>query len=292
MKNIFYLPVVWLALVLVFTSSCEELGPDINLGGNNRAEGLIDTSYIAATVEAPQDKVVLLMDFTGVKCKNCPLGKSQVEDLMNLYPGGLAVIGVYSEFLCEPYPGDPDLRTEDAENLQGLLEPFFGKPSAAVDMHEFAGSQSIMEVQLNKWANYVQQRSTLTPPVNLTVENSYNATTRELIITASLHYTDEVIGDNRIAIVILENNIVAGQLHPDNSVDTNYIHKHVLREVLTPTNGESLNVDKVPGRVVIKQFSYTIPVEWDAEHLEVVGYVHRFGGSFEVLQAAVTPVVE
>lgn len=278
-------------MALLFTA-CEEIGPDINLGGNNRAAGLIDTSYVLPTVEAPQDKKVLIMDFTGVRCKNCPLGAEQVSDLLGLYPDNLVAMGVYSEFLCDPYPGDPDLRTEDAENLQGLLEPFLGKPSGAVDMFEFAGSQGVLEAQVNKWANYVQQRVSLTPPVNVTVENDYNATSRELVITVTLHYTTDITTDNRLAVAILESNIIAAQLLPDNSIDSNFVHKHVIRNILTPTNGEALTIEKVPGRVVVKQFSYTIPAEWDAEHLDVVAYVHRFGGTYEVLQAGEAAVIE
>lgn len=290
MRKLLYL--IPFAVVALLFNACDEIGPDINLGGDNRAEGLIDTSYVITPVEAPQDKRVLIMDFTGVRCKNCPLGAEQVSNLLDQYPENLVAMGIYSEFLCDPYPGDPDLRTEDAENLQGLLEPFLGKPSGAVDMFQFPGTQGVLEAQVNKWANYVQQRVSLTPPVNVTVENDFNATSRELIITVTLHYTTDVTTDNRLAVAILESGIIAGQLHPDNSVDSNFVHKHVLRKTLTPTNGETLTMEKIPGRVVVKQFSYNIPVEWDAEDLEVVAYVHRFGGTYEVLQADEAKVVE
>lgn len=286
------LPYIIAVAALWAFASCTEIGPDINLGGNNRDADLLDTTYVASNVDAPQTKQVMIMDFTGVKCKNCPTGAQQIEDLKTQYPGKILSAGMFSDFLSDPYTGDEDLRTDVAQDVQDMLAPFLGKPSAAIDMNLFSGENGVLVTSVSKWAGFVSQRVGLTPPVNLTVENTYNATSRELVVRVTAEYTSAVSGDNRLSVMLVEDGIVTSQLLPNNDVDTSYAQHNVLRDMLTRFNGELLDVDKTAGRVVIKEFRLDdVPAVWNADNLNVIAYIHRFGGSFEVLQAAEEPVI-
>lgn len=282
------------AVALAFTmSSCEEIGPNIDLGGPGRDETLADTTYVVTTVEAPQTKKVLLEDFTGVRCKNCPLGAAQAASLLALYPDRLVVIGQHSQFLAQPYDGEPDLRTDEAQDIETMLAPVLGKPSGAIDRRIFPGESVILHASINKWANLTDQALNATTPVNLYIEKEWDATNRNLKVTVTVHYTQNETGENRLSVFLLEDNVIAAQLQPDDEIDSNYVQKHVMRTMLTRFNGELLVGDKVPGRVFVKGFLLEgVDAEFNADELEVVATVSRSAGSFQVLQVADVKVVE
>lgn len=281
------------AFMLAFaSSSCKEIGPNIDLGGPGRDATLADTTYVAATVEAAQTKNVLLEDFTGVRCKNCPLGAAQAASLLALYPDRLIVVAQHSQFLNQPYPGEPDLRIDESQDLETMLAPVLGKPSGAIDRRIFSGETVILQASVNKWANLVTQALTETTPVNLHIETDWNATTRNLTVTVTVHYTGTETGENRLSVMLTEDNIIATQLQPDDSVDSNYLQRHVLRQMFTRFNGELLTGDKTPGRVFVKGFVIEgVDAEFNADELKVIATVSRSAGSFQVLQVEEVEVV-
>lgn len=292
MKSLLTSISITLVVALIF-SSCKEIGPNIDLGGPGRDEALADTAYVAATVEAPQTKKVLLEDFTGVRCKNCPLGAAQAASLLALYPDRLVVIGQHSQFLAQPYDGDPDLRTDEAQDIETMLAPVLGKPSGAIDRRIFPGESVILHASINKWANLTDQALNATTPVNLYIEKEWDATNRNLKVTVTAHYTQNETDDNRLSVFLLEDNVVAAQLQPDDEVDPDYVQKHVMRTMLTRFNGELLVGDKVPGTVFVKGFLLEgVDAEYNADELEVVATVSRSAGSFQILQVANVKVVE
>lgn len=279
--------------LLLTMSSCEEIGPNIDLGGPGRDATLADTTYIVSTVETPQTKKVLLEDFTGVRCKNCPLGAAQAASLLALYPDRLVVIGQHSQFLAQPYDGDPDLRTDEAQDLETMLAPVLGKPSGAIDRRVFPGESVILHASINKWASLTDQAMNATTPVNLYIDKEWDGINRNLKVTITVHYTATETDENRLSVFLLEDNIVASQLQPDDEVDPNYVQKHVMRTMLTRFNGELLIGDKVPGRVFVKGFLLEgVDAEYNADELEVVATVSRSAGSFQVLQVADVKVVD
>lgn len=291
MNRIFGFVIALTAAVLMFTS-CEEVGPNIDLGGNSRAADLVDTTYVSSTVEAADAKKVLILDFTGVKCKNCPLGADAITDFKDQNPGEIVSMAMYSEFLCSPYDGDEDLRNEYAQDVQDMLSPFFGKPSAAIDQVQFSGAQGIMEPVVNKWAGFLDQRLGIATPVNIDIATEYDNDTRELMVRVTLHYTATQGGENRLTVALIEDGIIAAQLQPNDDIDYSYEHNHMLREMLTRFNGEVLDSTAVPGRVYIKEFRHTIAESMIPEKMHVVAYVHSFGNGFEVYQAEEAEVVE
>ncbi len=280
-------------LLILSLASCEEIGPNIDLGGPGRDATLADTTYVAATIEAPQTKKVLLEDFTGVRCKNCPLGAAQAASLLALYPDRLVVIGQHSQFLAQPYDGEPDLRTDEAQDLEDMLAPVLGKPSGSIDRRIFPGESVILQASINKWANLTDQALNATTPVNLYIEKEWDATNRNLKVTITAHYTETETGENRLSVFLLEDNIVAAQLQPNDDIDSNFVQKHVLRTMLTRFNGELLIGDKTPGTVFVKGFLLEdIDAEFNADELEIVATVSRSAGSFQVLHVAETKVIE
>lgn len=267
--------------ITLFISSCTEIGPAIDLTG----ETTTDTTYIAAQIEIPQEKNVLLEEFTGVRCVNCPQGHELLDNLEAQHGERFIAVSNHSEFLADPYAGDQDLRTDDAQAFEDLLGPISAKPSASVDRKLFSGETSRVYFT-QKWANYVNQQISQTTPVNIHIETEFDNNSRNLDVIITLHYTAEELQDNKLTVLLLEDGIITSQIGQGSVVDTAYEQNRVLRKALTSTNGLALNTTKEAGRVIVKSFTVeNLPSIWNAGELRIVALVHRSGSTMDVLQA-------
>lgn len=262
-----------------FLSSCEEVGPRIDLTGTFAA----DTSYVTDAVENPQVKNVLLEEFTGVRCLNCPQGHALLDNLEEQYGSRLISVSAHSEFQAEPYPGDQDLRTPDAQALEDFLRPILAKPSGTIDRKKFP-DDSLLLVFTSKWSSYVAQQMTFTTPVNIHIKPSYHPASRELVITVTLHYTAADTPASRLTVMLLEDGIVTAQLN-GSVIDSHYVQRRVLRKILPSVSGMPLAVSRERGRVIVRSFTITLEQIWDAANLRLIAFVHRSQGIKEVLHA-------
>ncbi|RYG26822.1 MAG: hypothetical protein EOO01_41850, partial [Chitinophagaceae bacterium] len=120
------------AAAIVFAlASCKEVGPAIDLSPVVAS----DTTFMSSP-ETPQQKKVLVEEYTGVQCTNCPEGAGIIKDADDLSGGRVIVIGLHSGSLTSPIENESqyDFRTQDSRDL---MISFFGedppKPAAAFD---------------------------------------------------------------------------------------------------------------------------------------------------------------
>jgi len=274
---------LWTAL-----PSCKEIGPDIDLGNNSADTTLLDSTYLISSIPAAQEKVVLLEEFTGVRCINCPDGHEQINNILTTFPNRCIALSLHSDFLGVPYPGQPELRIEEAQDLEELLGPAAAKPMAAIDRILFSGESSILQF-LQQWSGRVSQQESTPVPVNINIENRIED--GGLIAKVTLTYLQNINVENRITVVLSEDSIIAAQL-TDTDVDSSYIHNHVVRDFLTRYNGNVLNYNLQPGRVIEKEYKLSgLPSGWKLKDLKVIVYVHEYGSNMNVLQAAEQKVI-
>lgn len=272
-------------LILFILSACSEVGPNIQPPGNN---ALADTTYIDPNPGTPQQKVVLIEEFTGVQCSNCPLGHAIVKQIVNDNPGRVIGVSMHStSILSDPLPSSTqDLRSEEAEVVGDDLV-VDSKPLAAVDRTQNGGFYVSPRFA---WGGYVNTQLAQSTPVNVVVETDYDNGSREATITVTVQYTAPVNIKNKLSVYILEDSIETTQLQPDNSEIEDYLHKDVLRDILTAPLGDILNVEGdlyATGRTFKRVYRRVLEPQWESEHILVVAFVHAFeNGNKQVYQAA------
>jgi hypothetical protein len=290
-KNIAAIIIFSVAYMLSF-QSCKEVGPIVDLGNNPIDTTLIDTAYTIATLPPAQSKVVLIEDFTGVRCINCPDGHEQAANIEAANPGRVIAISLHSDFLGVAYVGQPELRIPEAQDLENLLGPAPAKPVAAIDRVLFNGETDILQF-LQQWSGRTNEQLTKNVTVNIALENRLETTDNgvNIIAKATATYLQNTTAENRITLVLIEENVVAAQL-TNSGVDSNYVHKNVARAFLTRFNGNVITAEKNSGTVVVKEFKLNnIPAAWKLNDLKVVAFIHEFGSSQKVLQTAVEGVM-
>ncbi|BDS13537.1 Omp28-related outer membrane protein [Aureispira anguillae] len=262
--------VLTLAIGSFIALGCEEIPPEITPCQTNR--------------------VVLVEEFTGIKCVNCPIGTEKLEVLSGQNPGKIIVVGIHAGFFAKEYNGF-DLKCPDGESLESsYLGPVSGYPSASINRKVFEGESDVI-TDLAEWAGYIGAEICNRPIADLSVTTTYDDATRKASVTVDMtpssFFTDAIDEDLAVSVMITENNIVGYQVTP-NGADPAYVHKHVLRDVITDSYTGDVLITK--GNVLSAQqkviTDYEIPAGWDADNCYVVAFVHYKGdGNKEVIQA-------
>ena len=267
---------------LALFPSCKEVGPDINLHGN--ANVVSDTTYVESPVATPELKNVVIEEFTGVRCPNCPQGHQIIASIKAANPGRIVAVSLHPiNSLGAPYVFSvQDFKSQKAQSLFDYLVQIGLEPAAAIDRKLFSGESKIL-LDKSKWMAYVNQQIAQPVPVNVLLSKSYDTSSRELTMIVELHYIDSMTEANKLTVLLTESDIVTAQL--DGSVvDTFYTHKDIMRDFITDVTGDAITQSLGAGRVIRKVYKKVLDVTWKPENMHVAAYVHQFANSKEIYQ--------
>lgn len=272
-----------LALFILLSFSCDEVAPVLNPGGG----GPVDDVPVE-----DQMRQVLIEEFTGVRCVNCPAGSEAIEVLLNNYGQQLVAVSIHAGFFAQPYPeSDSELESPISSSLLSLLEEPLGYPTAVINRKHFSAEEG-RQIPQSTWPGYIAQELQGDPKVKIDIIPTYNDVTRELAVDVDLYVEENVTAEDiRLTLFITESNIEDPQLTPAGT-DYNYIHKHALRDAITAFDGNTLSEAFTAGSVVSRSYTITLPSMWNANECHIVGFVHQGGATLDVIQAHQVDVVE
>jgi len=179
---------------------------------------------------SPTNKVVILEEFTGVNCPNCPGGHQTAANMITNYPGQVIVQAYHpsNSNFTTPGSGEPDLRRSYLDGFYS--SSYIGSrfmPSALVNRREW-GNPAEKAVGQGSWESSAQTIMAEASPVNVGVVSMYDANANTLTVDVEVYYTADVSNPTTIYVHLLEDGIIAAQ--SGNGGGQNYEHKHIFRE--------------------------------------------------------------
>lgn len=286
-----FLSVASIATVLAL-ASCEEKGPVIDFGGGAVAE---DTTYVG-TIPTAQQRVVVVEEFTGGTCANCPKARDLLQGISDNTPGRVLPVEIHIFNFNQSNPATAegakyDLRTQDGTDIGSQFYINVNQmPAAGINR---AGTDEERLLLSGKWANKINEQLAVTPAVNVDVTSAYDA--GKATIKVKVAYNQPVTKQQFMTVAIIEDGIVDVQEYPD-SFDHHYTFMHTLRDIVTPVVGQPFLGDiptKEAGRVYERTFQYDVNADWKPENCKVIAFVHyNDAESKEILQAAETKLKE
>lgn len=279
MKN-FLLFGVGLTLLV---GSCKEIGPSIDLKPKDIND--FDTTY-TEVVPAPQAKKILVEEYTGVQCPNCPAGAQILKNYDEAHPDKIVVVALHGGALTDPIKDESKYNFKNAD-VQNLVNNYLGggtppKPAAAIDRIDDGTGMFI--VNKNQWTSRIDQRSSATTPVNISLTSKYDSTLQKVIVNVKLVYTQQVPKKQALSLWVIEDGIVDAQLNELEHIP-DYVHNHVLRDFITPVAGASILdsiATKTPGLVLERRLVYTPKFltdatldKWNLNNCRIVAVVHN-----------------
>lgn len=295
----------WVFVLAFFTNACTEISPYINFDDsvsvnltceekaniNSDNFSKTNTNFISNDFQEIQCKMVLIEEFSGVRCVRCPAGHERVAKILEDHPHEVAAVTMHAGFLSEPYPENKeDYVLEEGVFLYDLFQGI-ALPAAAIDRVKYPGEDFPAIVLTNVWNGKVNERLQLNTPVNLYTDYEYNPSSRELQVFVKAHYLEsfDASTNHSLTVSLSESKIIDYQLIPkgesSSEIIPDYEHNHVFRGMLTPSSGTVLEVDKIRGMVVERVFSKILPEHWKIENMEIIASVHDSAND-NVLQTA------
>jgi hypothetical protein len=266
----------WLALpVVLLAVSCEEkmiVVPDLTVGARR----------------------VLVEELTGVKCQNCPDGARKLTALQNSFgKEKLVVVSIHAAgSLSNPYSySQYDLQTDEGYELVEYVGQAEAFPSAAISRYQVPGNTSIYLFPA-EWESVIAQEFAKDFQLGVFLTHSYDPASRRLDIQVNMTPDRTLPGENRLTVLLTQDSIVDVQLDGAD-IKSDYIHRHVLRDVVSKPDGDVLGEPLNAGAVVVRNYSVVLDPSWEEKHISIVAFVHHGGDpDREVLQVTEAHLIE
>lgn len=213
------------------------------------AQNLVSTS--------PQNKKVVLEQFTGIRCGYCPGGHTTSQAIKADNPNDVFLIYVHTGSYANPSGNRPDFRTSFGEALATQANAT-NYPTGTVNRKGRARSRG-------SWERYVNQTLLENSYVNVASKADINTITNELTVTVEVYYTgDSPESVNKLNVALLQDNTVGYQYGADPR--NTYNHMHRLVHLLTGQWGENITNTSQGD---FSEFTYTYQIPEDYNEVEV-----------------------
>jgi thiol-disulfide isomerase/thioredoxin len=249
----------------------------------------------------PENKNVVLEEFTGIYCTFCPDGHRLAQELKDDNPNDVVLVNVHTGGYANPDGNDPDFRTDFGSALAGQ-SGLCGYPAGTVNRVHFpnyfqtdqngdaCGTEPTAQSR-GSWqttGGMVLQESS---PVNVAGQATLDLSTGELTVVVEAYYTGDADNTtNKLTVAVMQNGVTGPQTgasaNPDQvNPDGSYTHNHMLRHFLTGQWGASVTPTTM-GSFFTDTYTWTVPtdingVPFDLNNLEVAVYIAE--GNEEIL---------
>ncbi|MEO5581434.1 MAG: Omp28-related outer membrane protein [Saprospiraceae bacterium] len=230
------------------------------------------------------DQNVLVEEYTGVRCQNCPAGAQLLEELKTIHGNRLTILSIHGGFFAQPTNRENKLTLDNSFGRQ-LISVFNqpqGYPSAMINRKLFNGQSSLF-LGGSFWPGYINQEKSKIPQLGMTIRNTLDTNSRVLTVEVSINgLVDLNPQPLMLSVALSENNIKDAQLTPI-GIDINYVHQHVMRTFLGNVLGNTIDPITL-NQSKSYSFSLVIPIAWALNQLQVVAFVHKTRPDNEVIQ--------
>lgn len=238
-------------------------------------------------------KKVLIEDFTGHLCPNCPQAATEIEAIHDIYGEQIIAIAIHvTKSFARPYPASQapnfqyDFRTSWGDDLDNLFDiSSAGLPRGMVNRTGYPDNHKLGK---DEWANAVTNE--LNKEINFGIminssNNNINITTQVL---------NNISGSYNLVVCLTESGIINWQKDGTENIE-NYEHNHILRSVLLD-EALSSNINYETNQEIQKNITYNLTEleeynidystnvaelgngnagNWNSNNMSIVAYIYN-----------------
>lgn len=202
----------------------------------------------------PQKRNVLIEEFTGINCSNCPSGHLIANQITSAYPNRAWSVNIHSGSYAPTYY--PNFNTDDGEAISNGFN-ISSWPKGVVNRSTAEG------LSRTEWGSHAGVQFEQNAECNVAGQVFIDKDSRTALITVEVYYTaNSSSNTNYINVIMLQDNIMGpqsgGSANPDQYVNGQYRHMHAFRDAITPTWGEAIS-PTTAGTLITKTYNYNIP---------------------------------
>lgn len=219
-------------------------------------------------------RIVLLEEYSGVRCVNCPKASLKAEALQESFGKNMVLVSIHPEgnSLTIPMVDTIDYRVATSgewANYYGIT----GIPKGIVNRQNTQLDEDAWESAIN--AELAKEKT-----VDIVLSAGFRPSDRTMEITATSTFLTDLEDDFYLQVCLTEDSLRSPQRNNDSSIGgnviTDFAHNHVLRSMVNGTWGEPIAEGKaLRGQAFTKNYTITIPDEYDIHNCTVVAFVFR-----------------
>lgn len=225
------------------------------------------------------NKTVLVKDFTGARCVNCPEAAETVHELQHrLGEDRIFIMSVHAGFLAQPMGQFPDFLTEEGTQWYNNHD---SNPLFTVDHVALTDGNTLNVDQID---TPVSDALAEAQTFDIFTSKDYDETTRLLKVDLDVMAVSDYYGDVYVTMCLVEDSIVGWQTIPG-GLDREYVFRNVFRGTLNGADGTPL----FNGQVYIddeysREYSIEIDSTYNADQCYLMTYVYDKAMGDKILQ--------
>ena len=216
---------------------------------------------------------VLIEDFTGQKCVNCPKATDAINDIIKAF-GEDHVIAVAIHSGPFSVTGSKGLATDFTQQYWDAWFTNEGQPIAKIN-------RGAATNEYGNWSYDAMKAMLEETDVDIALDTKYDAAKQTVEVCAIVSgMPDEKA---HLQVWLTEDGIVATQYMPDDQpAKKDYIHNHILRDALNGAWGEELTFNVAP---LTKVYTYNFSDKgYVPENTHIVAFVYNDNGVQQVVK--------
>lgn len=256
-KTIFLIPLVSLLL-----ASCDDIKED--------------ERFVTVEQVTPK-RAVLLEEFTGQRCRNCPAAHQIIAQLKEQYGDAFIPVSIHAGSNANAIPAsnssaidDQGLKQDEGDvyaqmwDFSTYPQGVFNRTSGVLDRFSWA-EQIVIELQKEA-------------PLNFELSAVYDKVSNSVNVSTTIEPYQSLSGNLQLWLV--ESKIISPQQNGSKK-EYEYEHNHVFRTSINGTQGEPIQLNAN----IFSTFNHSVALQqyWQPQNLSVVAFVYNNDG---VLQAA------
>ena len=216
------------------------------------------------------NKTVLIKDFTGARCVNCPEAAEYAHELQHrLGEDRIFIMSVHAGYLAQPIGQFPNFLTDEGTEWSGdnSSNPLFSVDHVAltdgntlyVEQIDIPVAEALLEVQM----------------FDIIINTTYDEVSRCLNVENSFNPTGDGDGQYYATVCLVEDSIVGWQTIPG-GVDKEYVFRNVFRGTLNGTDGQLVSDGSFYlGDSFTKTCSMELDSTYNADQCYILTYLYE-----------------
>ena len=233
----------------------------------------------------PTGKMVLIKDFTGARCVNCPAAAEYAHNLQHqLDEDHIFIMSVHAGFLAQPMGQFPNFLTDEGTEWYNNHD---SNPLFTVDHVALTDGNSLKVEQIDTPVVTALDEE---QSFEIVIGRQFDPTSRQLQVNIQAVSLTDRDGHFFITACLVEDNIVGWQIIPGGT-DKEYVFHNVFRGTLNGAYGESFEDHHVDSDDTFSiSYNTEINADYNADECYVVVYVYDRNQGDKILQTAVKKI--
>lgn len=231
----------------------------------------VPPSFENATPEMIVQRVVI-EDFTGHTCGNCPAAAAVAEEIKTAHPEKVSIIAIHAGSFSEVDDDYPEDWTSSVGNeiwidVSGQFNPV-GRVNRSPNRNDLFVH--------NTWVDKTNEQLALSPKVVIQIADSVYENDQVVNVHVFSEMLENYSGKLKMVAFLTESNLVGSQLdyNSDPIHIDEYDFEYVLRDAINGKAGVDLGEDLSSGTTIQKDYTFEYNADWNIHNCNIVALVY------------------